>query len=353
MKKYILLMCTNGAGLGHLTRGLAVAKQLRKKSADYEIIVVTTSLATEVIREMGFMYYYLPTYELMPKQTTFKHWNQMLYELLQHLITLYHPKALIYDGASPYLGIVNTINQKYDWKTFWIKREGDKPGYEYLEEYQKIFTQVIVPMELGMEYDRTKINNKEYVAPIVLPDKKESFSRQEIRDALGIKEEQILYYVQLGAGTIQKVEEKIHWIVEELVKKKENYILIGESIIGPQFRIREKQVSTIRSYPNYYYYPAVDRAISAAGYNTTHELAYYGIPTVFIPNRQIDKDDQMARAKRMERLGIGLCALERDNIINSIQRMDRGKIQFINKIQNLGRFNGAKMAAAIILECCK
>lgn len=353
MKDYILLMCTNGAGLGHLTRGLAVARQIRQETSDYEIIILTTSLATEVIREMGFMYYYIPTYELMPKETTCNQWNEMLYNQMEHLITWYHPRAFIYDGASPYLGIVDAISQKNDWVTFWIKREGDRPGFEYLVKYEKIFSHVIVPMELGMEYHRTQIGKKQYIEPIIMPDKKESFSRDEIRNALGIKKEQNLYYVQLGAGTVRAVEEILQWVIEELIKKEENYVLIGESIIGPHFRVQEKQVSTIRSYPNYYYYPAVDRAISAAGYNTTHELAYYRIPTIFIPNILMDKDDQMARAKRMERLGIGLYALERQDIIYAIQKMDREVEQFRNKLQDVGQFNGAKKATEIILEYAK
>ena len=68
MKKTIIFMVTNGAGLGHLTRGLAVAKKLRQLDSTLEIVFFSTSLATEVIRNEGFMFYISPVNPLCQRQ---------------------------------------------------------------------------------------------------------------------------------------------------------------------------------------------------------------------------------------------------------------------------------------------
>ena len=38
-----LFCCVNGTGLGHITRTLAVARQVRKLAPDAEILVLTSS----------------------------------------------------------------------------------------------------------------------------------------------------------------------------------------------------------------------------------------------------------------------------------------------------------------------
>jgi predicted glycosyltransferase len=63
-------------------------------------------------------------------------------------------------------------------------------------------------------------------------------------------------------------------------------------------------VTTIRMTPIAPYLRAFDGAISAAGYNTAHELAAAGVPAaLFALPRPFD--DQAARAQRMASLGHG------------------------------------------------
>jgi UDP-N-acetylglucosamine:LPS N-acetylglucosamine transferase len=51
-----------------------------------------------------------------------------------------------------------------------------------------------------------------------------------------------------------------------------------------------------------------DFAISAAGYNSFHELTAYGVPAIFVPNQNPMMDEQEARALYADRQGIGLMA---------------------------------------------
>ena len=54
----------------------------------------------------------------------------------------------------------------------------------------------------------------------------------------------------------------------------------------------------LRDYPNSRFFRGLDIAISAAGYNTYHELLYFGIPSIFIPREGANEsEDQLARAR--------------------------------------------------------
>ena len=53
----ILFMPTNGCGLGHVTRTLAVARRLKEMHPNVEIIFFTTSFALNIIQKEGFLSY--------------------------------------------------------------------------------------------------------------------------------------------------------------------------------------------------------------------------------------------------------------------------------------------------------
>jgi UDP:flavonoid glycosyltransferase YjiC (YdhE family) len=59
-------------------------------------------------------------------------------------------------------------------------------------------------------------------------------------------------------------------------------------------------------YPLMIYLRAFDFAVSAAGYNTTHELQVAQVPTVLWPFPR-ELDDQAERARRLAQLGRVLC----------------------------------------------
>lgn len=52
-------------------------------------------------------------------------------------------------------------------------------------------------------------------------------------------------------------------------------------------------------------YRAFDFTVSAAGYNSFHELMHYGLPGIFFANTHPSMDDQQARARFAEQNGAG------------------------------------------------
>lgn len=353
MKKTIIFMVTNGAGLGHLTRGLAVAKKLRQLDSTLEIVFFSTSLATEVIRNEGFMFYYIPSKSLMPETVTASVWNDYMKKQLQQIVDIYDPVAIVFDGAHPYGGIISNIRQNRSLTSIWIRREGYKrntPRQDYLE---KNFHLTIVPKELVRIYDEDRENEstRKYCKPIVLLDSQEVHDRDTVRKALGITPEDILFYVQLGAGNINDIREAYEIIIKCILKNPNHIILLGESIIGEKTSIASNRVKIIRSYPNAQYFKGIDFAISAVGYNTFHELLYFKVPTLFVPNLKTLQDDQVKRAKLAEEKGAALCLEEisEADLDDAIKNMCSQKENMKQNIEKIHQENGSEEAARYIL----
>ncbi len=106
----------------------------------------------------------------------------------------------------------------------------------------------------------------------------------------------------------------------------------------------------MRNFPNSHYLRAFDFVVSAAGYNTFHELIGYGLPTIFVPNEKVETDDQLGRSQFAEEQGLGLCmaVTELDNFESYAQRLldpvERESITAACRQQHWT--NGAEVAAA-------
>src|SRR6185295_18403763 len=74
---------------------------------------------------------------------------------------------------------------------------------------------------------------------------------------------------------------------------------------GPLQRepIRETaHLKSVSVFPIMPYLPAFDMAVATAGYNTTHELVFAGVPAILLA-RDRRFDDQQARAQRLAEQG--------------------------------------------------
>lgn len=348
MKKTILFMLTNGAGLGHLTRGLAVATKLLTMGRDYQIIILTTSAAAHILESLPVQWYYVAPRQQQLTRMTNAEWNRILKDELTAIIELHHVDLIVFDGACPYAAVLDRIIHYKKIKAIWIKREGDKSGFESLGYLEKLFDQIIIPEEVG-GLSSLEGEGRRIVSPIIYEPEKERTRKNHIRKELGISKEESLCYVQLGAGNINEIKSWVTVLLNELIKQG-NYVLLGESIIGESFDIEQPQVKKIRHYPNSIYFEEVDFAISAAGYNTFHELLYYKVPSIFIPNENTTKDDQVARAKRAEKLQVGLCIRDQKELESALMHMKDKRHEFVKKLGQLDWKNGAKEAAEIIMH---
>lgn len=347
MKQSILFIVINGDGLGHLTRALAVARRIARINPNAEIIFYTTSLAADVIRKIGFSYYYVPARERVPYYVPEKEWESWILSQLCTILNTYKPNIVVFDGAFPTTAIINPLIKQENMKKIWLKREGDRSNMKKLNVFERYFDYIIVPKEIGLEYDETN-RNKLYFSPILLVDGTESYKRNQVRELLRVDENKHLWYVQMGNEESTSYKEFISFLLSILLKNKDNIVLLGESLMNRSLNIKHERVVTLRNYPNSVYFNAIDFAISAAGYNTFHELLFFKIPSIFIPNNKVLKDDQGARAKRGQDLGVGIALSDTLQLREAIHILgnSRGKIQ--ENYEKLNLVNGAYEVAVFV-----
>lgn len=351
MKKTVLFMCTNGGGLGHLTRSLAIAKRMKRLVPDWEFIFLSTSPALSTIRREGFKAYYLPPHAQLEPAVTSHRWNILLRNTLNDLFALYNFSVVIFDGAYPYAALVNEISGQERLYKIWVKRGSAREKARLLRDKQdKFFDRIIAPEEAGRSEEGTT-DREVKVSPIILLDESDLWTREEVRTMLKIPQDKKVCYIQLGAGNINDIDSDIHQIVKSLRKRRDVMMIVGESIIGSELKLIEDDIIVLKDYPNSKYVRGFDLCVSACGYNSFHELMYFGVPTLFIPNMNTVTDDQYARAVAAEESGCGIVMTELseeslDQAFNLLCDSDENRKMSENRIKFE---NGAMQAAELLV----
>jgi UDP:flavonoid glycosyltransferase YjiC (YdhE family) len=151
--------------------------------------------------------------------------------------------------------------------------------------------------------------------------------------------------VALGAGNINDTSHETGAIVAAL-RRLGVEICVTQTLIAESDRTRA-DVHVVREFPLSRRFRAFDLAVSAAGYNSFHELLRFGIPTLFIPNQDTSLDDQQGRAQfaadrglahMLGRVSVDAATLILDDLL------DRGQAMVAN-ICSVDQGNGAAAAA--------
>jgi len=268
-------------------------------------------------------------------------------EMLTLVFEVHKPKWFVFDGAFPYRGMLDAINQKPSIKKIWLRRGMFKKRSSVPVDSIDFFDSIIHPEDAIEMTPVEKIHSTrtENVSPITLIEYDEMLSRRETRSRLGLPIDCRVTYVQLGAGRINEIDSDIRIVVNSLLKQKDMYVIIGESMLGKRINIDLERVRVIRDYPNAIYLKGIDYCVQAGGYNSFHEMRNMRLPTLFIPNTNTGMDDQLARCEVASKEGWGI-VLETVNSKN----ID-GALSEIYKLQSEPNFgsNGADEIAKLIV----
>ncbi|HEX6339274.1 MAG TPA: glycosyltransferase, partial [Jiangellaceae bacterium] len=138
--------------------------------------------------------------------------------------------------------------------------------------------------------------------------------------------------VTLGAGNINDASSAIRIAVDAL-QALGLKICVTKPEIAERFGVHDEHVHVVSTYPLSRHYNAFDVAVSAAGYNSFHELLRFGVPTLFLPNLDTALDDQRTRARYAADRGWAHC-------------LDKPEPHTVRKLLEDLNDNGAAMAAA-------
>lgn len=303
----VLLVSSNGAGVGHLMRLQSYAKHA---SPHVDPLFLTFSQGGKVVDDAGYLVEYLASRSISGARAVV--WHPMLRERVGELIERYDIRAVVFDGTWPYQGILDAAADHPHVQLVWSRRAMWRPGVTnpVLEHERDRFDLVIEPGELAADDDHgaTRAHRKQArrVGPVTYLELDELLDRDAARAALDLDPDRPAALVHLGAGNIDDAASTLGQVVARLGREADLQVRVTRSIIAQQDTELPDNVRSLSIYPLSRYLPAFDLAVAAPGYNSFHELALAAVPTVFVPNLATSTDDQGARSRYAERVGIGL-----------------------------------------------
>lgn len=347
-----LLVTSNGAGMGHLTRLLGLARAAAK---DFDPIFFSMSQGLEVVGAAGFPYEYVPFNSAL--QTRSELWHRYFEERLRVAVRAYNIDAIIFDGTWPYRGMLNVLKSTKLLRV-WVRRAMWKPtiSNEQLARAPE-FDLIIEPGEHAGEYDvgATSQDSKSVgVSPMTVLSQSEVLSRAEALAELGLVDDPEHRYalVTLGAGNINDLRTTQERVLSAISQYKGWHPVLTKGAISSSQT--SASFMTIETFPLARYVHAFDFVVAAAGYNSFAELMASGVPAIWIPNMSTMTDDQDARARWAHDCGVGLRALESDpeSIDEAVALMCEGRVRasIQSRLDGLDKTNGAYEAASLISD---
>jgi UDP:flavonoid glycosyltransferase YjiC (YdhE family) len=299
----ILFVSSNGTGLGHLTRSMAIARRLRR----LEPLFLTLSGAAPVVREQGFPVEYVASYSTPGAGSDWR-WSRRLRGRLRAAFAEASPDVVVFDGAHPYQGLIDALAAAGGAKRVWCRRPMWRPGSNRgALARESFFDAVLEPGEFAAAEDRgptvERRDRARVVAPIVFCDDSDLLPRERAAHELGLDPGAACVLVNLGQGP--EVRGLAERCVAALAGREGVQVAVLSSAIAAGLDVPDGVVHLRSTYPISRHFRAIDAAVAAAGYNAYHELIRFGVPTLFAPMRR-QTDDQAARARYAQSSGVGL-----------------------------------------------
>jgi len=354
----ILFYAVNGLGLGHVTRLLAIARQVRAHRPMAEIVFLTSSEADNVIYREGFAAFKVPSKTIRQegrlRSGTFA---QMVELVAWNVVAGFRPHVLVVDTFPA--GSIQELLPLLRWETrkvfvFRAQRH-EKATDPFLQNALKFYDLALIPHREGEEDIPLPEGLKGvWTGPILIRSHDEMLSPRSARELLGLSPEVQTAYISFGGGGDREIDDALNLVMQATQDRPDLHLVIA---LGQLYRGHIPPARQVTWVENYYpiaeVFPAFDMAISAAGYNTAVELLHAGIPTIFIPFERA-YDDQMKRARRIAAAGAGLCLDQPrpEALTRLLSRLSNPatRARISESARHLVPQNGAALAAQSILE---
>ncbi len=309
----VLLVTSNGTGLGHLTRQAAVALSMREKD---EATIFSLSLGLPLVTGLGISGEYCPSYDR--PWIASRNWNSYLRDRLVAIAEETASEAILFDGVAPYPGLANAARELRDVAFVWLRRGMWKDTNDRALVKGRFFDTVIEPGDLASRDDTgptSQLGDSTRVGPISILEALPMLTREEARSRLGLPAEDPVALVTLGSGMLGDVAGPGEVAVRTLLEKTDWHVAVTRSAVARnevpvETAARLTRLSGV--YPLATYLSAFDLAVSSAGYNAVHELVPAGVANLMVANTSTRTDDQATRARSLERQGLALAALDTD-----------------------------------------
>ena len=201
----ILFATSNGTGLGHLNRAMAIARRLPPA---HEFSFFTLSGAAPVVARNGYDVDYLSSYR-RPASGTDRAWDLRLKAMLGQVFAERRPDLVVFDGVHPYRALTHLLSAADAPKAVWCRRpmwRPQTPSRGPMAPLGRVgaFDAVLEPGELAEANDAgptvARRGEAKRIRPIVYLDDSELLDRSAASAALGLDPSRRTALVNLGQG---------------------------------------------------------------------------------------------------------------------------------------------------------
>lgn len=314
----VLFVTSNGAGMGHLTRCLAVARSGQEK---FQAQFVSLSSSAEIVRIFGFDVLKFRSQAATSQDTVA--WNDSFATFFDEVCRLNRPQAIVFDGTWIYRGVHESA-KRHGASLIWLRRGLWKDTSDVTQLKSALADHVLVPRDVADSADSgpvSALSGAVVVPAPTLTTSAEFLTRDAALTELALDPTRRYVLVQLGAGAINDVSDaREQAIARILALSPAMDVVVGLSPLSNDYADNRSEVHVLRQYPLARYLAAFDFMVIAAGYNSIHESVRFQTPAVVVPNLQTSTDNQVLRAAEYERQGFGLAANSLEELADAILR---------------------------------
>ncbi len=313
--KRIVCYAINGAGLGHVTRLLSVARWMRRyvtllEGTVPEVLFLSSSDASDVLADAGFATFKIPS-KTIAKSTGLNklEYRRLAKHFVWNTLGVFNPDLLVVDTFPS--GSFDELFQVLDgpFKKSFIFRKV-KPEYAARATFRSaasMYDVIVAPHSIqNCPVEQIGKKNVRTSGEVIQFDREDFLDREFARTQLGVRDDNRLVYLSAGGGGDPNAAYQLCSLVDALNAIPNLHLLVGAGPLYRGPRLSGENLSWHDGPSVGKYFGGVDAAICAAGYNTFHELMLARVPTAFFAQPKI-ADDQMERIESA--LACGACRL--------------------------------------------
>ncbi len=182
--------------------------------------------------------------------------------------------------------------ESLNWPADWEAPDESQAGY--LPAGQVVSNGIAFPAAVRARVRR--------VPPIMLREPAELHDRATARRRLGIPDGALALWLSAGGGGDARAERTLTALIDALEPLDDVHLVVGAGPLFTGAPRRGRGITWLTEPLAVEDFAGLDAAISAAGFNATHELLAAGVPTALFAQEKI-ADDQAARVARLAAAG--------------------------------------------------